>query len=998
MIGRAKRLPGGLVALVAILHARRDDLVAAVLEAGLAAARPRTFAGDLTGEARGFLGLLLLAVETPALLEAAVAREVASGAFACASTVAARRIVALWRGVLGESPESSRHELLDACGRVEALVLVRCAQPGLRRVDILALGGSAGGIQPIGALLGGLGARTPATVLVIVHRKPDGAFMLPAVLARLTAMRVAGAHEGDAMLLGSVLVAPPDRHLVVDDDEHLRFVDGPRVNRVRPSIDLLFASAARVFGVRLASVVVSGAGRDGAEGSRAVRERGGRTLALDPGSAQFGPCPPPRSRPGRSSSPRSSSLSCARSATCSPATAAEPRMAASERMVETILERIRETRNFDFRNYKRATLHRRIARRMADRHARTPADYLKLLEKDPHELDTLISSMLIKVTSFFRDRELWDELAQRIIPALLAGKQSGDEVRIWSAGCSTGEEAFSLAILVAEAIGPAFPSYNVKIFGTDVDERAVSAARRGIFKVEQVKSLPSAVLERWFTRTADGYAVKQDLRRLVVFGANNLVSDAPISRLDLLVCRNVFIYLDAALQRRVLSRFHYALAPGGLLVLGKAELIPFAGKMFEQVDLPLRIYRRDGRRAAGTLFPAPEPAARTAPGRGREDNARATGHAAAALEALPGPQIATDLDGVVTVWNAAATRIWGVAREDALGTSLGALGLPGLSTDETLAKAGQVREGKRERITIETVVAPRGQPPVTLAVEILPARDRGDAAIVGVVFSATDVTATRLLETEVRRVNQELKASSGKLQRFIEDLRASNEELETTNEELQSANEELQTTNEELQSTNEEMETTNEELQSANAELDATNRELAHRTQEMHLMSLYQRTIVRSLSAGTLVIDPDGKITSWNLAAERLLGLPESEAIGQTVWTLRIPAIGRALIGKIRRALAERRAFRDEAVAYELPGGGEGRAIVAAVPLLDGERSLGAVILFEDTTRSVALALENVRLKGLLGGVGVERTAAPAVAKRRKSDEAGRTARKPRRS
>ncbi|HVI23064.1 MAG TPA: PAS domain-containing protein, partial [Myxococcales bacterium] len=220
---------------------------------------------------------------------------------------------------------------------------------------------------------------------------------------------------------------------------------------------------------------------------------------------------------------------------------------------------------------------------------------------------------------------------------------------------------------------------------------------------------------------------------------------------------------------------------------------------------------------------------------------------------------------------------------------------------------------------------------------------------------------------EARRATDERQASFEELQTLTEEMQSSNEELETTNEELQSANEELQTTNEELQSTNEELETTNEELQSTNAELDATNRELAHRTEEMNKLAFYQRTILRSLSAAVVVLDPQGRINMWNLAAERLLGLAEGEALGQVLWTLAIPAIPRPVLGRVRKSLAQNLANRTEEVEYELPSGGTGTAMIAAVPILDGGAGLGSVLIFEDTTRQTALAAENTRLKARNG-------------------------------
>src|SRR5438128_4070575 len=266
---------------------------------------------------------------------------------------------------------------------------------------------------------------------------------------------------------------------------------------------------------------------------------------------------------------------------------------AADKAVEQIIERIHEARKFDFRNYKRPTLRRRIERRMADRGCRSATEYLALIEQDPGEVQALLASMLIKVTGFFRDQQTWDLLSRKVIPQMLSEKRTGEEIRVWCAGCATGEEAFSVAILLATAMGPAFQNQEVKIFGTDADEKSLAFARRGVYSREQVKSVPAEMLKTWFVEDPTGWSVRKEIRRTVVFGVNNLVSDAPISRLDLLLCRNVFIYLAVPLQKRVLSRFHYALRRDGVLVLGKSELIPYAAKIFRPVDLTRRIYRKD---------------------------------------------------------------------------------------------------------------------------------------------------------------------------------------------------------------------------------------------------------------------------------------------------------------------------------------------------------------------------------------------------------------------
>jgi two-component system CheB/CheR fusion protein len=276
-----------------------------------------------------------------------------------------------------------------------------------------------------------------------------------------------------------------------------------------------------------------------------------------------------------------------------------------------------------------------------------------------------------------------------------------------------------------------------------------------------------------------------------------------------------------------------------------------------------------------------------------------------------------------------------------------------------------VRDGRAERERASGVVArPNDGATVQMTIEVQQLRDNA-RELKGLVYSVQDVTDYRSLEAELRKASEERQSAFEEMQTLNEEMQSSNEELETTNEELQSANEELQTTNEELQSTNEELETTNEELQSTNAELDATNRELAHRTDELNRLGYGQRIIIRSLSSAVIVLDPQGRVSMWNLAAERLLGLTEAEAVGQIFWTLHVPALPRPVMARVRKSLGQNSALRNELIDYELPTGGIGRASVAAIPIVDSGTALGSVVIFDDITRAAKLAGAEVNQKRL---------------------------------
>ncbi|HUJ29079.1 MAG TPA: CheR family methyltransferase [Myxococcales bacterium] len=644
-----------------------------------------------------------------------------------------------------------------------------------------------------------------------------------------------------------------------------------------------------------------------------------------------------------------------------------PKRRNGEAQLEAVIERIRIARNFDFRNYKRATLQRRVERRMHDTNTATLADYIALLDKNPLEYDALISQMLIKVTSFFRDGEPWKTMSDRIIPQILAAKRPGEEIRVWTPGCATGEETFSVAILFAEAMGVSFHNAEIKVFGTDVDEKAINFARHAVYPGSAMQSMPARLREKYFTEEQGGWSVRKEIRRAVVFGVNNLVSDAPISRLDLLVCRNVFIYLDTGLQKRILTRFHYALRRNGIVMLGKSELIPFAARIFEPVDLARRIYRKNGRRdglgAQDRLVSMLEQESLGGSDESRTELAASEEFYRDLLQSMRDPLIATSLDGTVLAWNAGAAALWSRSEAEVVGKKLPALNLPGLSGDLLIERSNAVRDGHSQTESSGGMITRSDRQIIQIQVEVRALRNAG-REISGLIYQVRDVTRLRDLETELNKASSERQNAYEELQTINEEMQSSNEELETTNEELQSANEELQTTNEELQSTNEELETTNEELQSTNAELDATNRELASRTEEMNSLAFFQRTIIRSLGAGVVVLDPTGEIKLWNLAAERLLGLTEDEATGQVLWTLHVPALSRAVLQRLKKALAQKQPVRGEALEYELPNGTRANALLSAVPIVDDGEALGAVVIFEDTTRLSAVTAELNALKG----------------------------------
>ena len=543
--------------------------------------------------------------------------------------------------------------------------------------------------------------------------------------------------------------------------------------------------------------------------------------------------------------------------------------------LEALLDYLKRTRGFDFTGYKRASLERRILRRMQAVGIGSMHEYLDYLELHPEEFSGLFNTVLINVTSFFRDPPTWSFFAEKVLPDIVARRAPPAAIRIWSAGCASGEEAYSLAMLFAEHLGIDAFKEAVKVYATDVDEDALARGRQGVYTKDAVESVPAALREKYFEAIDGRYTFRKDLRRQVIFGRHDLIQDAPISKVDLLVCRNTLMYFNAETQARILSRFHFALNEGGVLVLGRAETMLAQPRSFTPIDLKRRISakgRSVGRsrerqplaNSSDGADPAPKPP------RPLQE---------LALDSVPTPQLTVDVSGTLVSANERARSAFGIATSD--------FGRP--LHDLTISHRPADLRTLLDRVFLERRAAvmkdvewptPSGETRwLDLYVApLLAPRARG---IVGASISFIDVSAARRLQYELERANRELETTS-------EELQSTHEELETTNEELQSTIEELETTNEELQSTNEELETMNEELQSTNEELHTTNNELRTRSDDLDGVNRFLASILSSLRGAVIVVDSNVKVLAWNPVAEELWGLREDEVRGKDVLGLDI--------------------------------------------------------------------------------------------------------------
>jgi two-component system, chemotaxis family, CheB/CheR fusion protein len=602
--------------------------------------------------------------------------------------------------------------------------------------------------------------------------------------------------------------------------------------------------------------------------------------------------------------------------------------------LEVLLDYLRRSRGFDFTGYKRTSLSRRIHKRMQVVGADSYLGYLDHLEVDPEEFTQLFNTILINVTGFFRDPPTWDYLREEILPRILADKAEGedDPVRIWSAGCASGEEAYTLAMVTAEAMGADAVREGVKIYATDLDEDALSQARQARYTPRQVEGVPPELLDRYFETNGGGYVFSKDLRRSVIFGRHDLIQDAPISRIDLLVCRNTLMYLNSDTQSHVLARFSFALREGGYLMLGKAEMLLAHSNLFSAVDLKRRVFCKvPGATLRERLMVLTEAGERPVANPGPRDMRIRN----AALEASPEAQLVVDADGTLAMANARARVLFNLRPED--------IGRPFQDLEvsyrplELRSKIQQVYVERRPSQIYE-VEWPTGSGEVAhLEVQIVPLVDDSQA-LLGASISLADVTRSRRYKEELEHANQGLEDAYAELQ-------STNEELETTNEELQSTVEELETTNEELQSTNEELETMNEEMQSTNEELQTINDELGLRTAELNQLNAFLEAIWAGLGGAVVVLDPDLRVLVWNHGSEDLWGVRQDEVQGQHFLNLDIGLPVDQVRPALRQAMSGENGAGTTLVDATNRRGRPVRCRVTCSPLVASDRSVRGVIV-----------------------------------------------------
>lgn len=753
---------------------------------------------------------------------------------------------------------------------------------------IVGIGASAGGLEVLEQFLACVPAASGMAFVIVQHLDPTRKGLMAELLQRGTRMKVIQVKDRTRVLPDCVYVIPPNKDMSILHGV-LHLFEPEAARGMRLPIDFFLRSLAQDQKQQSIGVILSGMGSDGTLGLREIKEKAGLTLAQDPATAKFDSMPrsvteagladivaPVEELPGRILAYLNRTP-----------LAVEPELTADDRTrnhLEKILILLRARTGHDFSFYKRNTLFRRIERRMGIHQIDKIAAYMRYLQENPQELDLLFKELLIGVTSFFRDPEAWQMLHDVTIPTLLSGRSAGT-VRAWVAGCSTGEEAYSLAIVFKEVMERLKPRKNLKlqIFASDLDRDAIDKARQGVFLENIAADVSPERLRRFFTKDERGYRVRAEIREMVIFSVHSLIMDPPFTKLDVLSCRNLLIYLTPEIQKKLFPLFHYSLNPGAVLFLGSAETVGQFTDLFSTVSARSRLFQRTDSAVRPDPIEFPSSFAPPLPA---GSATRPPMKPCSSLQSLAEQLILTHYAPPTVLVNEQ-------------GNILHISGRTGRYLEPAAGKANwnifaMAREGLRFELTNAFQKALRQQGPVTLRCSNIASHEP---------VEQVDITVEKLTESEPLRgmviivfhdiaVPAEAQKQKGRkasgphrlseleseLQKARAEVQRTRDEMQTSQEELRSTNEEMQSTNEEMQSANEELTTSKEEMQSLNEELQTVNAELQGKVDELSRSNNDMKNLLNSTDIATLFLDNDLKIRRFTTQATKVIKLIPSDA------------------------------------------------------------------------------------------------------------------------
>ncbi len=779
-----------------------------------------------------------------------------------------------------------------------------------KHFPIVGIGASAGGLEALQELFQNMPTDTGAGFVVVTHQHPDHQSLLAELLSRETGMPVVNAVDGQRVEPNHVYVETPGSQLAILNGV-LHKMGVIRDDLPRLPIDYFFRSLAQDQQGCAVGIILSGTGSDGTLGCRAIKAASGLVIAQDPASARYNNMPANMISAGLADfvlAPAGMHLQLTAYISSGQQIASGSEDAAVENdtpSMHKILLLMRDRTGHDFSGYKANSLTRRIERRMKVHQITRTRHYVRYLQENPHELDLLFQELLIGVTNFFRDEKAWEALVEPL-DALLSSAAETGEVRVWVAGCHTGEEAYSIAILIRERMEALNLHFKVQVFATDIDEEALTFARGGHYPDGIAVDVPAERLARDFQKEAHGYRIHKAIRDMLIFATQNVTRDPPFTRLDMVICRNLMIYLDAELQKRLMPIIHYAIRPNGLLFLGSAESVGGFSELFTPLDQRWRIYQR-----IGVPYPLPPqtpvfpPASRNLPPRGQNKPAPPL---SAVIERMllarfaPVSVVANTRGDIVYIHGRSGdflepnpgqprNNLLDMAREGLcahLATAIRSVTTDGQPVERTILHTQRDGNTTPTRLTVcrmDEPVSMRG----LLLVTFTPVADETGNASAGVrptIESSTEQTAS--LEAELRYMK--------------ETQQATQEELESANEELRSINEEMQSTNEELQSTNEELETSREEMQSLNEELSSVNVELHLKVEALSQANDDMQNLLNSADVATVFLDTDLQIRRYTEQAQDLIRLRPGD-IGRPISELACTLLYEQLVADCRATL-----------------------------------------------------------------------------------------------
>ncbi len=759
---------------------------------------------------------------------------------------------------------------------------------------VIGVGASAGGLEALQELISHLPINLPDIAIVVTqHLSPTYKSMLVQLLSRQTNLEVVEIKNRGHVVAGKIYITPPDAEVTITNGVfHLQkpvVSSGPK-----PSVDAFFRSLASDKGSKCVGVILSGTGTDGADGIKAIKKAGGLTIAQEPQTAKYDGMPIAAIESGYVDLVLSPDKIGDELMELMQWTATEQKIKPDDKndasSLDTLLKMLSKQTGTDFANYKPSTICRRLEKRLSELDIDGVEKYIEFIHNNPKELDTLFNNILIGVTTFFRDPDAFKDLEKQII-RIFASKVKGDTVRIWIPGCATGEEAYTIAICIARLINHRFQDYNIQIFATDIDERAITKARKAEYSKRSLENVPDDILQTYFLRNGNSYEVIKSIRQLILFSKHDVTSNPPFLKLDLISCRNLLIYFGQSLQKHVIPIFHYALNPEAILFLGKSETVGQFTDLFSTLEGKSKIFQRKrGNYLHSIKFSSFKP------NRSITSSPISSQHLSVSRpmpESLSIPEMVKEtlyntfeysyvvINDVMDVLEINGdVRMFLSLNPGSLNANILKMADTKLKIELRSVITKAIREKQSVKSEIKKIMFFSNAYFVRIAVKPL-LYSEPENGLYAVIFEQHEPTPAFLHELKegepdkenlkVIELEHELASTKEHLQTFVEELETANEELQSLNEELQSSNEELQSSNEELETSNEELQSTNEELQIAYAELKTASEEVEKQARALAISEANSKALLNNQLQAFFLIGKDYRIIDFNKTASKYI-------------------------------------------------------------------------------------------------------------------------------